>query len=190
MEIFLIIFLFPSPAPEGRTDTLQLLYIPQMLAEYIQYKYIYSTDTCFPQPSDWRAHRHPPTAIYPRIVGRIYPIQVWHHLPMPMLPSSMTTQYNYFVIYIIVSHMFLNKSSFFWIWCKIVLGVKLSAVSNCPFLYVVSNCPVSNCPVSNRPVSNCPRCQIVRGVKLSGVKLSGVKLSAVSYCPQCQIVMT
>ena len=94
--------------------------------------------------------------------------------------------------------MFLNRSSFFWIWCKIVLGVKLSAVSNCPFLYVVSNCPVSNCPVSNCPVSNCPRCQIVRGVKLSavsncpvsncpGVKLSanmgGVKLSAVSNCP-------
>jgi len=36
-------------------------------------------------------------------------------------------------------------------------GVKLSVVSNCPFLPMVSNCPVSNCP----------RCQIVRGVKLS-----------------------
>ena len=33
--------IFPNPAPEGRTDTLQLSYIPQMLAEYIQYKYIY-----------------------------------------------------------------------------------------------------------------------------------------------------
>ena len=40
--------MFPNPAPEGRTDTLQLSYIPQMLAEYIQYKYIYPTDTCFP----------------------------------------------------------------------------------------------------------------------------------------------
>ena len=40
--------IFPNPAPEGRTDTLQLSYIPQMLAEYIQYKYIYPTDTCFP----------------------------------------------------------------------------------------------------------------------------------------------
>ena len=48
MEFFLIIFLFPSLAPEGRTDTFQLPYIPQMLAEYIQYKYIYPTDTCFP----------------------------------------------------------------------------------------------------------------------------------------------
>ena len=169
-----------------------------MLAEYIQYKYIYSTDTCFPQPSARRAHRHPPTAIYPRIVGRIYPIQVyifsWHHLPMPMLPSSITTQYNYFVIYIIVSHMFLNRSSFFFGY-----GVKLSSVSNCPRCQIVRFCmwcqivrcqivrcqivrcqivhgvklsAVSNCPVSNCPVSNCPRCQIVRGVKLSGVKLS------------------
>ena len=39
--------IFPNPAPEGRTDTLQLSYLPQMLAEYIQYKYIYPTDTCF-----------------------------------------------------------------------------------------------------------------------------------------------
>ena len=36
--------MFPNPAPEGRTDTLQRSYIPQLLAEYIQYKYIYSTD--------------------------------------------------------------------------------------------------------------------------------------------------
>ena len=47
-EFFKIFFLFPSPAPEGRTDTIQLSYIPQMLADYIQYKYIYSTDTCSP----------------------------------------------------------------------------------------------------------------------------------------------
>ena len=40
-------------------------------------------------------------------------------------------------------------------------GVKLSAVSNCPFLQVVSNCPVSNCPgVKLSVVSNCPRSQI------------------------------
>ena len=32
------------------------------------------------------------------------------------------------------------------LWCQIVLGVKLSAVSNCPFLHMVSNCLVSNCP--------------------------------------------
>ena len=33
--------IFPNPAPEGRTETLQLTYIPQMLAVYIQYKYTY-----------------------------------------------------------------------------------------------------------------------------------------------------
>ena len=32
---------FLNFAPEGRTETLQLTYIPQILAAYIQYKYIY-----------------------------------------------------------------------------------------------------------------------------------------------------
>ena len=41
-------------------------------------------------------------------------------------------------------------------------GVKLYAVSNCPFLHMVSNCPRCQIVlVSNCPVSNCP------GVKLS-----------------------
>ena len=35
---------FLNPAPEGRTETLQMTYIPQMLAEYIQYQLINSTD--------------------------------------------------------------------------------------------------------------------------------------------------
>ena len=35
--------IFPNPAPEGRTETLQLTYIPEMLAVYIQYQYIYIT---------------------------------------------------------------------------------------------------------------------------------------------------
>ena len=39
---------FRNPAPEGRTDTLQLKHIPQLLAEYIQYQYINSTDIYFP----------------------------------------------------------------------------------------------------------------------------------------------
>ena len=46
---------------------------------------------------------------------------------------------------------------------------KLSAVLNCPFIPIVSNCL---------------RSQIARGVKLSGVKLSALSnLSAVSNCP-------
>ena len=32
--------MFPNPAPEGRRETFQLSYIPQMLAEYIQYTYM------------------------------------------------------------------------------------------------------------------------------------------------------
>ena len=35
----------PNPVPEGHTETLQLTPIPQVLACYIQYKDIYSTDT-------------------------------------------------------------------------------------------------------------------------------------------------
>ena len=35
---------FLTPAPEGRTETLQMAYLPQMLAEYIQYQLINSTD--------------------------------------------------------------------------------------------------------------------------------------------------
>ena len=58
---------FPNQAPEGRTDTLQLSYIPQLLAEYIHFIY------------------------------------------------------------------------FLGVWCQIVRGVKLYAMSNCS--QVVSNCP-------------------------------------------------
>ena len=38
-------YISPSRAPEGHTETLQLTYIPQLLAEYIhiQYQFIYST---------------------------------------------------------------------------------------------------------------------------------------------------
>ena len=58
-------------------------------------------------------------------------------------------------------------------------GVKLYAVSNCPFLHMVSNCPRCQIVlVSNCPVSNCP------GVKLSGVKLSAVSNCPVSNCPR------
>ena len=32
---------FPNPAAEGSTETLQLTYIPQLLAENIQYQYIF-----------------------------------------------------------------------------------------------------------------------------------------------------
>ena len=43
-------WLFPNPASERRTENLQLTYIPQMLAAYIQYKYIHKKCT-FPYPA-------------------------------------------------------------------------------------------------------------------------------------------
>ena len=42
---------FPNPAPEGRTETLLVTYIPQMLATNIQYKYIYIKKITFPDPT-------------------------------------------------------------------------------------------------------------------------------------------
>ena len=49
---------FPHPVPEGHTETHQLKYIPQVLAWYIQYQGIYSTD------------------LYSQIVGTIY--EYWY----------------------------------------------------------------------------------------------------------------
>ena len=71
---------------------------------------------------------------------------------------------------------------------QIFCGVKLSAVSNCPFLPMVSNCPRCQIVlVSNCPVSNCPRCQIVR---CQIVLVSNCPPTwAVSNCPRCQIVL-
>ena len=39
---------FCNPAAKGRKDTPQLTYIPQLLAEYIQYQYINSNDIYSP----------------------------------------------------------------------------------------------------------------------------------------------
>ena len=41
IDIYITTCTFLNFAPEGRTETLQLTYIPQMLAAYIQCKYIY-----------------------------------------------------------------------------------------------------------------------------------------------------
>ena len=42
----------PNPVPEGHTETLQLTVIPQVLAWYIQYQHIYSTDIY--SPNGWK----------------------------------------------------------------------------------------------------------------------------------------
>ena len=40
--------------PKGHIETLQMTHIPQMLAAYIQYKYIYITECTFPNPAPKR----------------------------------------------------------------------------------------------------------------------------------------
>ena len=78
--------IFPNPAPEGRTETLQLTLIPQVLAWYIQYQHIYSK-MYIPPPCARRAHRNSPNSIQPLSVGIIYPIPTyifnWHIFPNP-----------------------------------------------------------------------------------------------------------
>ena len=63
---------------------IQLTFIPQMLAKYIQFKYIILI-MYIPQPCAQRAHRNPSTYIHPPCVGMIYPIPTyifnWHIFP-------------------------------------------------------------------------------------------------------------
>ena len=47
-----------------------------MLAGYIQYNYIF-LKMYIPQLCARRAHRNPPTYIYPQIVGMLYPMQIY-----------------------------------------------------------------------------------------------------------------
>ena len=51
LTVVLTAFPFPYHAPEGRTETLLVTYIPQMLATNIQYKYIYIKKITFPDPA-------------------------------------------------------------------------------------------------------------------------------------------
>ena len=44
-DIISLKYLFPHPVPKGHKETLQLIFIPQVLAWYIQYQHIYSNDT-------------------------------------------------------------------------------------------------------------------------------------------------
>ena len=87
---------YPNPASKGHTETLQLTFIPHVLAWYIQYQHIYSTDfyspsvgriypiqiyiilkIYIPQTCAQRAHRNLITYIHPLSVGMIYPIPIY-----------------------------------------------------------------------------------------------------------------
>ena len=53
----------------------QLIYIPKMLAVYIQYNSYF--EMYIPQPCAQRVRRNPPTDIFFLIVGKICPIQIY-----------------------------------------------------------------------------------------------------------------
>ena len=131
------------------------------------------------QPSARRAHRHPPTVIYPPNVGRKYPIQIylfnWHIckifvclLRKMMVPNCpfYTAVPNCPWCQIVPFSLRCQIVPFSWrcqivpfsLRCQIVLGAKLSS-----FTLLVPNCPGAK--LSSVP--NCPRCQIVLGAKLS-----------------------
>ena len=76
IDVYITKCTFLNFVPEGRTETLQLTYIPQMLAAYIQYKYII-LKMYIPQPCAQSAHRNSSTYIHPPCVGMIYPIPTY-----------------------------------------------------------------------------------------------------------------
>ena len=71
----------PNPTPEGRTETLQLTYVPQVLAEYIQYQYIYSTYK------------------YYHIISSIYPCKCQFPLQLTYIPQVLEEYIQYQYLY-------------------------------------------------------------------------------------------
>ena len=75
---------FPTQRPKG-AQTPSNCHISPKCWQNISNTNIFILLTHVSQPSARRAHRHPPTVIYPPIVGRIYPIQIyifsWHIFP-------------------------------------------------------------------------------------------------------------
>ena len=138
-----IFFIFPYPAPEGRTDTLKMSYIPQLLADYIQYKYIYIQLTHVPQPSARKGAQTPSKChIFPNCWQCISNINVYSSkstFPHPA-PEGRTNT------------------------------LQLTYISQLLAEYIQYLCIMSYNFLGMVP--NCPWCQIVRSAKLSGAKLS------------------
>ena len=94
MGIFLMFcFCFPAQRPKGAQTPSNCHTSPKCWQNISNT--MYSTETCFPHPSSRRAHRHPPTAIYPPKVGRIYPIQIYI-IQGPNLPEPNLLHPNFF----------------------------------------------------------------------------------------------
>ena len=90
----------PNPVPEGHTETLQLTFSAQVLAWYIQYQYIYSTDTY--SPNCWQHISNINIYMWltctPQIVGSISPIQIYN-FKLIFLPPVLAwyIQYQYII---------------------------------------------------------------------------------------------
>ena len=80
----------PNPVPEGHTETLQFTVIPQVLAWYIQYQHIHSTDIY--SPNGWKHisntniyfHKCPFPTLCPKGIQKPYNLQsspkCWHDI--------------------------------------------------------------------------------------------------------------
>ena len=93
LDIYITKCTFLNFAPEGRTETLQLTYIPQMLAAYIQYKYIHYK-MYIPGRIETLQLTHSP------IVGMIYPTPIYKYNWHVFRKSEY--KYKYYKIYIFV----------------------------------------------------------------------------------------
>ena len=62
--------------PKGRTENLQLTYVPKCWP-HLSNTNIYITTCTFPNPGPKRAHRKPPIDIYPPNVGSEYSIKIY-----------------------------------------------------------------------------------------------------------------
>ena len=84
---------FPHPVPEGHTETHQLKYIPQVLAWYIQYQGIYSTDLYFPNCwyHIWILVYHSNFHLYPKKLQHLYNTYIYC---LQVLYSKCIQKYN------------------------------------------------------------------------------------------------
>ena len=153
-----------------------------MLAEYIQYKYIYPTDTCFPTQRPKGAQTPSNCNISPKCWQKIsntnISIQLTHleYLCVPFAKDDGAK--------LSVLHCGAKLS-----WCQIVLFSLW-----CQIVPFTLRCQIVLFSWRCQIVPFSLRCQIVLGAKLSSFTLlvpncPGAKLSSVPNCPRCQIVL-
>ena len=169
-----------------------------MLAEYIQYKYIYPTDTYFPTQRPKGAQTPSNCHISPKCWQNISSTNICYIVVSHVLKFTITITIKISLRSCLCGLRALGwgiqilwcQIVHFWLRCQIVRfhmvvpncpflhdGAKLSAVPNCPFYMTVPNCPGAKLSVFTL------RCQIVR-FSLRCQIVRGAKLSAVPNCPR------